>query len=52
MKERNEEYLNFPTFIPPKGVKLADEIIMTAPVQDPEEIYLHDNDVVDPPQPV
>lgn len=43
----NEEYLNFPTFLEEDGKIYADEIIMKAPAEDPEEKNFHDNDVVD-----
>jgi len=46
---KNENYLNYPTFVPLPGVKYAEELIMEAPEQDPEETYVHDNDLVDPP---
>ena len=51
LTDKNEPYLNYPTFIPRSGERYADEIIIEAPEQDPEEIYVHDNDLVDPPQP-
>jgi len=47
-KFKNEDYLNFPTFVPIEGVLLAKEMIMDPPDQDPEEFWLHDNDVVEP----
>lgn len=43
----NEKYMNFPTFIPENDIEYAEELILTPPEDDPEEIYLHDNDVVD-----
>ena len=39
----NEEFLNFPTFMPEKGKEYATEMMMEAPEEDPEEIYEHDN---------
>ena len=47
--EKNEPYLNYPTFIPQPGVKYAEQMIMKAPTQDPWEVWLHDNDVVEAP---
>ena len=39
----NEEFLNFPTFIPDPKQVYASEVIMEPPEEDPEEIYEHDN---------
>ena len=44
---KNEEFLNYPTFIPEEGKQYADELIMDPPEDDPMEDFLHDNDVVD-----
>jgi len=44
---KNEEFLNYPTFVPQPGVKYAQQMIMKAPTQDPWEVWLHDNDVVE-----
>lgn len=44
--DQNEEYLNYPTFVPEKSKLYAEEMIMEAPEEDPEEINSHDNIVV------
>ena len=46
-KVENEKFLNYPTFVPKEGVEYAEELVLTAREDDPEEIYLHDNDVID-----
>lgn len=42
----NEPFLNFPTFVAGTD-KLANVIIMETSKNDPNEEYIHDNDVVD-----
>ncbi|EAR84738.3 50S ribosomal protein L3 (macronuclear) [Tetrahymena thermophila SB210] len=44
---QNEQFLNFPTFVAGKNDKLATVLIMEASKSDPNEEYIHDNDVVD-----
>ena len=39
----NEQFLNFPTFVPDWNKSYAAEVIMEPPEEDPEEIYEHDN---------
>jgi len=39
----NEQFLNFPTFVPEWKMPYATEVIMEPPEEDPEEIYEHDN---------
>eukprot|EP01016_Furgasonia_blochmanni_P016782 TRINITY_DN1979_c0_g1_i1.p2 TRINITY_DN1979_c0_g1~~TRINITY_DN1979_c0_g1_i1.p2 ORF type:complete len:523 (+),score=131.34 TRINITY_DN1979_c0_g1_i1:118-1686(+) len=46
MREKNLEFLNFPTFVKEDGKQYAIEIVVPPPEQDPEEVYIHDNDVV------
>jgi hypothetical protein len=45
-RSKNVEFLNCPTFIPKEGEKYADQIVIRAPEADPNEAYLHDNDIV------
>lgn len=42
-QEKNEEFLNFPTFVPEQGKEYATEMSLEPPEEDPEEIYEHDN---------
>ena len=44
---KNLDYLNCPTFIPQPGEVYADQMIMKGDDIDPNEVYLHDNDVVE-----
>lgn len=44
--DKNEIFLNYPTFIPEAGKSFAKEVIMEAPEDDPEEINTHDNIMV------
>ena len=43
---KNDELLNFPTFIPRPGAILARSISVAAPDEDPESRELHENDVI------
>lgn len=45
-KVKNVDFLNCPTFIPKEGEEYADQILIKPPEQDPNEQYLHDNDIV------
>ena len=45
--EKNQEYLNCPTFIPEVGKAYSNEIQIIPPDLDPLEQYLHDNDVIE-----
>lgn len=41
--DTNEQYLNYPTFIPEKDKEYATEVVMEPLEEDPQEIYEHDN---------
>eukprot|EP01017_Pseudomicrothorax_dubius_P012287 TRINITY_DN1494_c0_g1_i5.p1 TRINITY_DN1494_c0_g1~~TRINITY_DN1494_c0_g1_i5.p1 ORF type:complete len:435 (+),score=120.40 TRINITY_DN1494_c0_g1_i5:1335-2639(+) len=45
-KEQNAEFLNYPTFVPDPSKQYAVEMIMDAPEEDPEEVYIHDNAII------
>lgn len=46
-KRHNFPLLNFPTFVPNPKIQYAREIEDIASFEDPEEIYLHENVVID-----
>ena len=39
--------MNFPTFCKNPAMQLANVIVAKAPLKDPSEEYIHDNDVID-----
>lgn len=41
--DKNEEFLNYPTFVPQRNGFYAKEMIMEPPEEDPMEIYDHEN---------
>lgn len=45
--EKNEEFLNYPTFIPNPNIAYAQEIVMDAGEEDPNEQYYHENDAIE-----